>query len=312
MESRVSDTPPVAKSVAVIMLTLNQRENTLRALASFTSAERTSVHFLLWDNGSTDATIDAVRERFPEVHTHWSEKNLGVASGRNAAAALAIELFQPRFLLFLDNDLVLTPGFVPALLDALTSDERVGQVQAKLRSLRNPERINDGGGCQIMFWRGRTRPVGFDEVDRGQFDTPAPCVSCGGAMMVRTEIFRQLNGFDVTFNPFGPEDLDFSLRLQERGYKAMYIPRAMAYHEVSHTFGGGQYTAQYARLKAQHWIRFLARHGSLSQKLGFLFVGAPMIIASMAFRELRKGNPAALLGSARGVVAELRRSRSVS
>lgn len=293
--------------VAVVMLTFNQRETTLRALASFSPAELASVGFLLWDNGSSDGTADAVEQRFPGVHVHRSGTNLGVASGRNAGAARALELFQPTHLLFLDNDLVMTPGFTAALLEALEGDRRVGQVQAKLRSLQEPDRINDGGGCDISFWRGVTRPIGIGEVDRGQFDAPAPCVSCGGAMMVRVDVFRELGGFDSAFDPFGPEDLDFSLRLQRRGYKAIYVPRAMAYHQVSHTFeGGGGYSATYARVKAQHWLRFLRRHGSLGQKLGFALLGAPLIVARMTIRELRRGNPGALLGSVRGVLAGLR------
>jgi GT2 family glycosyltransferase len=251
-----------------------------------------------------------VKARFPGVHVHRHGSNLGVASGRNAAAAHARTLFNPTHLLFLDNDLVLTPHFIDSLLEPFASDARVGQTQAKLRSLKEPELINDGGGCSISFWRGRTRPVGFGELDRGQHDEPKPCVSCGGAMMTRVDVFLELGGFDTAFDPFGPEDLDFSLRLQARGYLALYIPRAMAYHEVSHTFGGGQYTAQYARVKAQHWLRFLGRHGSVLDKIGFALIGVPLIGVRMAIREGLKGNPGALLGSLAGLLRGLRQSRT--
>jgi GT2 family glycosyltransferase len=294
------------------MLTVNQRETTLRALSSLGPEEIARTQVLVWDNGSTDGTVEAVRERFPEVCVYRHATNLGVASGRNAAAAYALERFAPTHLLFVDNDLVFTSGFVGALLEPFLSDARLGQTQAKLRFLRTPGVLNDGGGCRISFWRGRTRPIGFGEMDSGQYDTPAPCVCCGGAMMVRTDVFQELGGFDTAFDPFGPEDLDFSLRLQSRGYRAMYIPRAMAFHEVSHTFGGGRYTAQYARVKAQHWLRFLSRHGSMADKIGFALVGAPLIGLQMAIREGRKGNPGALLGSLAGVIAGLGRSRSAS
>lgn len=129
-------------------------------------------------------------------------------------------------------------------------------------------------------------------------------------MMVRSEVFQRLGGFDQAFDPFGPEDLDFSLRLTGMGYRAVYFPKAMAYHQVSHTFEGGGYSSNYARLKAQHWLRFLARHGSLAQKIGFAAIGAPLIVVRMALRELRRGNPGALVGSAIGVLATLRRPKA--
>jgi GT2 family glycosyltransferase len=293
--------------VAVVMLTLNQRDTTLRALASLIPQVDADARILVWDNGSSDGTVTAVRRDFPGVTAHHHPENLGVASGRNAGARLAQELFNPEYLLFLDNDLVLRPGFVRALRGALELDPRVGQAQAKLLYLDEPTRINDGGGCRINFWLGVTDPVGFKEIDRGQCDEIAPCISCGGAMMVRAALFHELGGFDRIFDPFGPEDLDFSLRLQKRGFKALYIPTAVALHAVNHTYEGGGYTAVYARSKAKHWLRFLRRHGTPLQKAGFYAVGAPWIALRMMFREVLRGNPGAITGSIRGMLESLKK-----
>ena len=296
-------------TVAVVMLTFHQRANTLRALASITESHLARVEILLWDNGSTDGTAEAVRAQFPAVHVHYSSVNLGVAGGRNAAAALAIERFQPHFLCFLDNDVVLTPGFFDALLDTLLNNPEVGQVQAKLRYIDRPTVLNDGGGCEISFWLGRTRPVGIGQVDRGQYDRVTDCVIGGPAMMVRTGLFRELGGFDLMFNPFGPEDIDFSLRLQRAGHRALFVPSAMAFHAESHSFAPQGYSESYARVKAHHWIRFLRRHGSLLQQLGFFTIGMPLIVFRLLIREGRRGNLAAVTGSARGLLASLRRDR---
>ena len=300
---------PSRPTVAVVMLTFNQRATTLRALASIESSRLARVEILLWDNGSTDGTAEAVREEFPAVHVHHSAVNLGVAGGRNAGAAVAIEQLDPDFLCFLDNDLVLTHGFIDALLQVLLNEPRAGQVQSKLRYLDRPDVLNDGGGCDITFWLGRTRPVGVGEVDRGQHDQVKECVACGGAMMVRASLFRELGGFDMAFNPFGPEDLDFSLRLQRAGHRALYVPTAMAYHAESHSFAPEGYTESYARLKARHWIRFLRRHGSLMQQLAFFTVGMPLVVVRMLVREGRRKNLGAIAGSARGLLASLRRER---
>jgi GT2 family glycosyltransferase len=292
--------------VGVVMLTMNQREKTLRALESFRAITRPRFELLLWDNGSADGTADAVRREFPEVLVHHHSANLGVAGGRNAAAALAIRKFDPTHLLFIDNDMVVTPNFISALLAPFEGDGRLAQTQAKLRFLKDPARLNDGGGCRIRFWLGETRPVGFGEIDRGQYDKPAKCISCGGAMMVRRDVFQELGGFDEGFSPFGPEDLDFSLRGYKRGYHALYIPEAVAYHEVSHSFEGGQYTELYARNKARHWFLFMRRHASIKAQVAFVCVGAPYRILRMIIRESLKGNLAALRGALRGIFDSLK------
>ena len=300
-----TETTEVDPSVAALVLTYNQRDLTLTLLASLLAPGQGPAHVLVWDNGSTDGTVDAVAREFPAVLAHRSEANLGVAGGRNAAAKLAIETWAPTHLLFLDNDLELEPGFVAAMLRVF-ADPRVGQVQAKLRFMHDRARLNDGGGCTINFLTGQTVPVGYGEIDRGQHDTVKPCISCGGAMMVRAEVFEELGGFDLAFNPFGPEDLDFSLRLQKAGYRSLYAPEAMAYHIVSHTYGAG-YSEDYARHKARHWITFLGRHGTVAQKLGFYLLGAPFMALRMAVREGRRGNLGALRGVARGLLDQLRR-----
>jgi len=295
--------------IATVMLTFNQRETTLAGLRSLLPQVESCDRVVVWDNGSADDTVAAVAAAFPSVVAHHHADNLGVAGGRNAGAALAQALFAPRYLLFLDNDLVLRPGFVGALLAALESDPSVGQVQGKLLYMDEPDRINDGGGIRINFVLGSTLPVGLGEVDRGQHDKVAPCVSCGGAMMVRADLFRQLGGFDEIFSPVGPEDIDFSLRLQAAGHRAIYDPRAVALHKVSHTYESGGYSAVYARAKAKHWLRFLARHGSPVEKAGFYVIGAPLIAGKMVFRELLRGNPGAISGSLRGMFEALRGSR---
>jgi GT2 family glycosyltransferase len=253
---------------------------------------------LVWDNGSSVETAVAIHQKYPQVLVHQSQTNLGVASGRNAAAQLATNTWQPTHFLFLDNDMLLEPNFVNGLLQPFLQDPKVGQTQAKLRFMDDQQRINDGGGSRINFVLGQTIPVGYNEIDRGQHDTIKPCISCGGAMMVRRDVFEQLNGFDAIFDPFGPEDSDFSLRLQRAGYKALYAPQAVAYHVVSHTFGKG-YTEDYARHKSRHWFVFLRRHATPWQKVGFYLIGLPLIGLRIAFREARRGN----IGAVRGLFA---------
>lgn len=293
--------------LVVIVLTYNQQKKTLECLASLFGGQDSPFKVLVWDNGSRDETLVAVKETFPDVLTHYSQSNLGVAGGRNASAQMAIHELGATHLLFLDNDILVEPGFVGALYEPFDTDPQVGQTQAKLRFMHDHRLINDGGGAQISFVFWRVKPVGFGQVDRGQYDAPGPCISCGGAMMVRSDVFQRLDGFDPLFGPFGPEDLDFSLRLQKAGYKALYIPKAVGYHQVSHTYGEG-YTEDYARHKSRHWLLFMRRHANIWQKIAFYLFGAPILAVKVFVREARRGNLRAIRGLVEGILQAKRRT----
>ncbi|MBX3057966.1 MAG: glycosyltransferase family 2 protein [Anaerolineae bacterium] len=288
-------------SIAVIILTYNQRQKALAVVESLLAIPEPPFQVLVWDNGSQDDTVAVLQRAFPGITVHQHSQNLGVASGRNAAAALAAQLWQPTHLLFLDNDMRLEADFVSGLYAPFVGDTAVGQTQAKLRFMHDPQRLNDGGGNTINFTLGQFMPVGFNEIDRGQYDAIKPCICCGGAMMVRRDVFEHLGGFDAIFDPFGPEDADFSLRLQKAGYRALYTPQAVAYHEVSHTYGKG-YSENYARHKSRHWFTFMRRHASPGQKAAFFLIGAPYLALHILIREGKKGNLGAIRGLARGSV----------
>jgi GT2 family glycosyltransferase len=287
--------------ITAIMLTRNQCEKTLRCLESLYNSGDPTFEILLWDNGSEDGTGEEVQRTYPTVVVHRHPENIGVAGGRNAAARLAEEVFKPTHLVFLDNDMVVEPGFINALYQPFSKNHSVGQTQAKLRFMHDRKIINDGGGARINYLIWRITPVGYGQKDVGQFDQIKPCISCGGAMMVRADIFRELGGFDMVFNPFGPEDLDFSLRLQKAGYQALYVPKAVAYHMVSHTYGEG-YTEEYARHKSRHWLTFMRRHASPLEKASFYLIGAPYLAAKVFFREAKRGNLNAVRGLIKGLL----------
>jgi GT2 family glycosyltransferase len=270
--------------IAAVVLTFNRRDATLRCLRTMAAQQRADFGVLLWDNGSKDGTAEAVRDEFPDVLVHAHPFNLGVAGGRNAAAGVAIERFESDYLLFLDNDLELREGFIRALRRPFQESDRLAQTQAKLLFRHDPKRLNDGGGCRIQFWLGKTTPVGYGEIDRGQYDLPTRCVAGGGAMMVRTSVFRSLGGFDEAFGPIGPEDLDFSLRAYQAGYHALFVPEAVALHTPSHTR-----PAEYgARIRVRHWLEFSSRHSRPMERLGFRFVGAPLMFARTRLAHRRR------------------------
>lgn len=283
-------------TVAVVLLTMNQCDKTLRCLESLSSVQGERPKVLLWDNGSTDGTEDAVGHQFPEVLVHRHATNVGVAKGRNGGAALATERWDPEYLLFIDNDMIVEPDAISRLLEAFVHDPRIGISTGKIRVLGDPERLYGAGGCLVDFRRARTGHVGHGALDTGQYDVPGECIASGGCLMVRATLFRQLGGFDEQFSPYGPEDLDFGFRARKAGMVGWYVPGAVVLHEAhpGHTGVGGMQSPEYVRRKARFWWLLFRRHATAKDRVVFFLVGGPYTALRMLGREIGRGNFAPL------------------
>jgi GT2 family glycosyltransferase len=105
----------------VIVLNWNGRADTLELLASL-SGEPATV--LVVDNGSTDATLEAVHERFPQVRTLQTGANLGYAGGNNAGINYALAE-GADVIAVLNNDTLVDSGFLDPLLHSLDAGPEV-------------------------------------------------------------------------------------------------------------------------------------------------------------------------------------------
>lgn len=277
--------------VVIALLSWNQRDDTLRCLESLHAITYPSTRILLVDNGSEDGTEQAVAERFPDVRVLRNPQNVGAAKGRNHAIDDARSHDAFAYMLFIDNDTVVTPGFLEPLVEAHRADESVGLASAKLHKLLEPGVIDDGGGCRVNFYTGSTQRAGSGEVDRGQYDRPAApgSVPNTGCLLVSRDAIESCEGFDTGLDPFGFEDLDFSLRAMEQGHAFRFVPESLVYHKGNMT-GFGGYTAEYAKLKGRNLRRFLARHATPWQRLCFHAL-LPLLALRTVAREVVRGNP---------------------
>jgi GT2 family glycosyltransferase len=121
-------------------------------------------------------------------------------------------------------------------------------------------------------------------------------------MLVRTDVFQEVGGFDHRFDPYGPEDLDFSLRVYNAGYHALYVPRSVIFHDYNETLKKEKYHETYARHKTRHWFLLMRRHASIVEQLGFILLGAPYVLVRAIIREGRKGNLKAVRGLLSGLL----------
>ncbi|MEA2562775.1 MAG: hypothetical protein QOH06_4279 [Acidobacteriota bacterium] len=213
--------------IAVVLVTHNDRELLLGALASVRGSE-----VIVVDNASTDGTAEAVRRAFPEVRLLESPNDgYGAAANRGIAACSA------PFVLLLNSDVVVRPGALRALAGYLESHPRAG--------LAGPRLENPDGTLQrscfaflgtarlaiekTVLGRCLGRLSGWS-VHYGPYDQPrtAPWV-LGAALALRREAFEAVGGFDPAFFLFG-EEVDLCYRLWQTGWEVHYAPSATVMH----------------------------------------------------------------------------------
>jgi GT2 family glycosyltransferase len=179
---------------------------------------------LLVDNASTDGSVAHVREHNPWVQVVESATNLGFAGGNNRGFQRA----RGKYLVLLNNDTRVRPGWLSALVAAAEADAEVGAVGAKLLFIDPPGTIQNAGVLMLDDGSGGDR--GFREPDTGQYDRREEVFgACGASVLYRREMLREIGEFDETFFMYY-EDTDLSWRMRLAGWKVVYEPAAVVDH----------------------------------------------------------------------------------
>lgn len=278
---------------SIIIVTWNALHHLQRFLPSVVrhSLDQSGkVEIIIADNASEDNSIAWVREAFPDVRVLRMEKNLGYCGGNNRAARQA----RGRNLLFLNNDVEVTPGWLNPLLQELDSRPDIAAVQPKLRSFTDQEFFDYSGAAGGLldslaypFCRGRL----FDslEQDTGQYNRACDIAwASGAALAIRRDLFLQSEGFDEQFE-FHMEEIDLCWQLWNKGYRIRFVPDSIVYH-----LGGGSMPVGSSRKMFYNYrnnLKMMLKNSSSSTV--FPRILARMVLDGVAlFRELFRRNPA--------------------
>jgi GT2 family glycosyltransferase len=216
--------------VSVIIVNYNGREYLEACLLSVLAEEKIDLEVILVDNDSQDGSADYVEQTFPQVRVIRNEINGGFSQGNNVGARKA----RGEYLAFLNPDTVVDPGWLTPLIAALEADPRARLATPKIMQLRDEQRINTCGN-QIHF-TGLTlcRGLGMDE-SNFSYPEEVDAVS-GAAFVIRKQDFKKLGGLDERFFLY-MEDTDLSVRARLAGYKCVYVPTSIVYHDYTLYFG---------------------------------------------------------------------------
>lgn len=217
--------------VAIIVLNWNRRADTVACLESLRALTYPDYEVVVVDNHSSDGSAAAVRQRFPDVTLIENAENLGYTGGNNAGLRHALEQ-RADYALLLNNDTVVDPGCLSALVAVAEADPAVGMVGPLIYYFDQPTVIWSAGGA-IDWRRGTTWMVGLDEPDDGQWDAPRPVdFITGCALLVKAETMRQIGLLDERFFAYY-EDTEWCVRAARAGYRLFLVPAAKVWHKIS-------------------------------------------------------------------------------
>lgn len=217
--------------VSVIILTWNGRHYLDDCLNALKAQSFHDFETILVDNGSTDGTCAYVRRAFPWVRLLELPANIGFAGGNNRGLREAAG----DFIVTLNNDTRVEPGFLEQLMKAVGSDPKTGMVAAKMLNFFQTDRIDSLGIYPTTAGVGSNRGIG--ETDTGRYDQQTDIFGpCAGAALYRRSMLDETGFFDADFFAYY-EDLDLAWRARLAGWKAVTAPKALVYHVHSATAG---------------------------------------------------------------------------
>lgn len=220
---------------AVVILNWNGLPWLQRFLPQLITHSAAHARIIVADNGSTDGSVDWLRRHAPAAEVIQLKENLGFAGGYNAA----LEQVQAKYFLLVNSDVEVPPGWVTALEAHLEARPDMAACQPKMLSFHHRTRFEHAGAAGgfidrngYPFCRGRIFDI--TEEDHGQYDDDRDVFwATGACLMIRSDAFRQVGGFDASLFAH-MEEIDLCWSLRRRGWRIGYTSATAVYH-----VGGG-------------------------------------------------------------------------
>lgn len=187
------------------------------------------------DNCSKDDSVSFLKTNYSQIKLIQLDQNYGFAKGYN----MTLEKVESDYYAIINSDVEVQPDWLNPIIDLLEQDKLNAACQPKLLSSNQRNLFEYAGGAGgwldsygYPFARGRI----FDicEEDKGQYNsTDQVFWVTGAAMVVRSNVYQEVKGFDNYFFAH-QEEIDLCWRMQLAGYRLFACPSSTVYH-----VGGG-------------------------------------------------------------------------
>ena len=294
---------PKNSAASVVIPNWNGRELLAKYIPSILDAVAANPgnEIVVVDNGSEDGSAEFLRHQFPSVRVIALDRNLGFGGGSNAGFRAA----KNDIVVLLNNDMRVEPDFLPPLLDAFT-DEAVFSVACQI-FFSDPNKLREETGLTQFWWENGS--IRVRHRDDPAIQVPYPCAYAGGGSSAfDRRKFLELGGFDELLAPFYMEDTDVGFRAWKRGWKVLYQPRSVVYHEHRGTIGKRFSNTQIDLVLKKNFALFAWKNIHQWARLGshFFFAYAGAVITELFGDSPERANFAGLWRALRQLPGAIR------
>ncbi|MFK5856518.1 MAG: glycosyltransferase family 2 protein [Bacteroidota bacterium] len=219
--------------VSIITVNFNQSEVTCAFIESLNKVTYSNFEVIVVDNNSTEDDPSIIKERYPNIIFIQNPINYGFAAGNNFGLMRA----KGDYVMLLNNDIEVPPGFMEPLVEKLESNPKIGAVSPKIKFFYQPDTIQYAGFTPINNITMRNAAIGFRQKDIGQFEKDRETAYAhGAAMMVPMEVVKEVGLMSYIFFLYY-EEADWCARIANAGYSMYYVHDSFVLHKESISTG---------------------------------------------------------------------------
>ena len=196
------------------------------------AADNPPHEIIVVDNASEESP-EIIHTSFPDVIFIQNKKNLGFAGGNNEGVRNA----KGKYILFINNDTEVLPGFLEPLIARCESDPRIGGVSPKIKFFYQPDTIQFCGQGPMNPYTMRSFGFGNRAKDKGQFEVDRKTNFLhGAAMLIPVSVIKKVGMMPECYFLYY-EELDWSSMILKSGYHLWYVHDSVVLHKESVTTG---------------------------------------------------------------------------
>jgi GT2 family glycosyltransferase len=220
--------------VTAVIPVFNNRDETLALLESMANVTYANLAITVVDDGSTDGSAQAITERFPWVVILTGDGNLWWSGATNMGVKDALE-HATDFVLTINNDDVVDPGFIEPLVESAVENPR-SLVNSVILDYHDPSFITSFGG-EIEWFAGeiRDRTSKRDNYEPGRLREGD--FLTGNSTLVPAGAYREIGLYDQENCPQYIGDAEFTLRARSRGFRLLLEPRSIVFNRSANSGG---------------------------------------------------------------------------